>query len=635
MIRLGLFSILVIFSLQVIYIYSQQELQQFLEKFYEETGKFKTIDELELYLKVPLELKKENSKRLSELIGVSKKIANQIINMSNKNFDFEKICDSLNLLTSQCEFLKLFTKPLSDDRNEAKNSKEIVINLKSRLYSNFERDSNYLGDNIDSYQSLLLRYGNIYSGLSISKDIGEPNYLDNKKFYLSFRNANHQIVLGKFIYKNFWGNVLGEPFGIYKGSNPCKISYSNNTKLRPTTSSIDYGVFNGIAILSNFEIDTNIAFLISGFVSSTKRSGNFDSTKGVVTSVYTMDYFRNLNELNKKGIINENSYFFQTSVSLFNTSVGYSLFYLTYDKPFATITKKFIQGNNNLYHSIFFEQKFSNFLSVSAEISFDKSKTLGIVGGTKFTKKGFSTTVNIRYFSTDFRSPFGSMLGENSYPNDEFGLLFSTEIYRKGLNLQFYADYFKSLAPTYLLQVPFFGNEQFFQLLFSYHKNMFVRAKVKREEKTDYVYNVQKTHQIPFQRVAYSLLLQNNLQLFGLFESTQRFDFLIIDNKKFASNQSGVHFAFDLETLFLKNLKYGMRCNYFSTVSYNSAIYFFEIIAPEYMYSIPFFGTGFRFTCWTSLKLFNFLNVYLKYYFENKGRGKNFLLCQFDLFYPF
>ncbi|ROL58188.1 hypothetical protein D9V84_00185 [Bacteroidetes/Chlorobi group bacterium Naka2016] len=620
--------------------FSQLDLPQLLELLYEETGKTKTIDEVEFYMNYKIELVKENVQKISDLLGVNRKTATRIISLSAKGMSFNEICDSLNLLSSQCELIKLCTKvkETSTKRNSLDRGNEnngLILDLKSRFYTNFVSDTSYLGDNMDSYQRLIVLYKNFSLGVSLNKDIGEESYFNDKKYFLSFDNSNYRVILGRFVFKSFWGNVLGEPYGIYKGSNPAKNSFANTNKIKPTTSALDWGTFNGVAFATNWNLSEIFNLNLNGFVSLTNRSGNFDTSIQKVTSIYTMGYFRDSNELRKKDVLKENGYFFQLVTNTNTLSFGYSIFSLNYDKYLETSSKRFPIGKGNLYHSLFYDVHFWNSIHFSSEISIDKEKKLGLVSGIKYEAKRFASTICVRYFSKDFRSPFGSMLGENSYPNNEFGVFYSFEMGGENVSLQFYTDFYKSLSPTNLLQIPYRGQDLFIQLLFEPFENSSLRFRLKREDKTDYVYNVQKTNQIPFPKVKYQLLVEHKFNFLKTFTSTQRLDLLYLNNRELLTNETGMHFCIDLSSKILQIFELGSRYNYFSTTSYSSAIYVFEIIAPEYMLSVPFYGKGWRLTSWVKLSLFKYLNLYFKHYYQSNLSRKNFVLFQIDFNYFF
>lgn len=630
--RLTFFVIFELFVHNVLLI-CQIDIPRILELFYEETGKYHTIDEIETFFKYPIEINKSNLQKISELLGISKKVANRIWALSKNGLTLDEICDSLDLLTSQCELLMNCTTTEKELLGKRKLEKNYSFELKSRVYTRFEKDSTYLGDSWDSFQRILFKIKNYSFGTSFIKDVGEKTYLDNIKYYAQYNDNNYSIIFGRFTFKSFWGNVLGEPYGTYKGASISLFSSPNPIKLKPTLSSLEYGCFNGLAFSGILQIKEDASLSISGFISDINRAGNYDTLLGKVTSVYTLDYFRTSSELRKKNALNEKSYFIQFISGFSSAKVGYSCFLLKYDKPIETSSNKFILGTNNLYHSFYFEKDVQNSLKISGEVTIDKANNLGVVSGLSLNFKKFISKLDFRYFSPHFRSPFGSFLGENSYPNNELGILYSCEISHPNVDIYFYADLFKSIVNTKYLQVPFYGQEIFIEAFIKPFPKFFLRLKTATKEKTDYIYNPQKTYQIPYQRTSYKILLENRLVPFSNFTATIRFDFVFLNNRQFQPNESGFHCSLQCEYNNPKVLKIGSRVNYFSTVSYSSAIYFFEIVAPEYMYTIPFYGTGLRVSTWIGMNFLESIDLFLRYSFEPNSRDKNFLLGQLNLAY--
>ncbi len=611
----------------------QTDLPYLLELFYEETGKFHTIDEIETFLKYPIVLNRDNLQQISELLGTSKKTANRIVTLARGNLTIDEICDSLNLLPSQCELLKYCTTIEKNPASKHRIEKAYSLELKSRLYTRFEKDSSFLGNYWDSYQSIRFRLMNFYFGTSLSKDAGEQSYLDNKKFFAQYKDHNYSLVLGRFTCKSFLGNILGEPYGTRKGASILFSSSSNLTKLKPTLSALEYGTFNGLAFATDIPLIQSATLSINGFISDISRAGTYDTSQNKITSVYISDYFRTANELSKKNALKERCYFIQFISSFSSTKVGYSSFFLKYDKPIETLSNKFIYGTSNFYNSFYFEHTVLNSLKILGETSFDRGKNFGMVSGVSLFLKKFSSVLNFRYFSPNFRSPFGSILGENSYPNNEFGILYSCEISSRNVDINFYADFFKSIVNTKYLQVPFYGQEIFIQSIFRPFPRFSTRFRIGIKEKTDYVYNPQRTYQIPYQRSSYKILLENKFVPFANFKTSFRVDFVYLNHKSFLPNESGFHFSLHCEYNNPKVLKIGSRINYFSTESYSSAIYFFDIVAPEYMYSVPFYGTGLRMSSWIGKKLWDSMEIFFRYHYEPKSRNKNFVLGQLNLTY--
>ncbi len=614
-------------------------LNEILERYYEETGKQVQIDQIEQYFKQPIELKKENSNRIAELLNVSSVVAKKIISLINKGKEPEGICDSLAFTDFQCYLLKYCT--VREESEQTKIVKEIksenkdYVEIKTRLYQKFPQNTNYLGNLWDSYNRIKLGYDCFQFGISTCKDAGELSFFDNYKYYAYYEDDFFKVVLGRFSYQNHFGIALGNPIGANKGTDIETFSFPSMAKISPSLSSIEYGILNGLGITSKYNLSEKVSLQISGFVSKVRRSGTRDTSQQVITSVYTQDYFRDSNELKKKNIMWENSYCFNSDIVWDRFTLGYSFFYLNYSDYIFTNSKKFILGKNSNFHTFFFQYNFSDNLNFSTEFCISSGKRIASVGSFSFKRKSITSSLNFRFFDEEFRSPFGSVISENSYPNNEFGIFYNLNIRLKGANLQFYSDFFKSLSPTFLIQVPFYGEEVFLQAIIPLKDYFSARFKLRMKEKTDYDYNIPKTKQIPYQKITYSFLCEGRIFLFNDFKIAARLDYIWINNRKVKNNENGFHSYIEASFTPIDFFETGLRVNYFLTTSFDAAVYVFEIVAPEFLYSIPFYGKGLRYNIWCQFKLFNDINIYLKYYLEKKTRIQHFILGQLDFVYRF
>ncbi|MCX7879197.1 MAG: hypothetical protein N2517_00865 [Ignavibacteria bacterium] len=617
------------------------EYEELLERFYEETGKNITIDELQFLSQNPIILERNAIKQISELLYVDKEVAKKIILMVEQGFTFDEVCDSLLLLPSQCKLLKIFTKKSENLSQKTKvrevsrkSDEDYSLMLKSRLYSYIPSDTGYLGSPVDSYHKVYFSSPTFLVGGSVSKDAGEVSLLDNQKYFASFKFAGNELVLGKFIAQNNFGTILWSPQSKFKGQNPALSSFGTKNKILPTTSSAEYGVFNGLCFSSSFDLFGGY-FNILGFISQTNRSGNYDTALDVVTSIYTVDYYSDSNSLKKRNILKERTYFFSTTIGFGEAELSYSFLNLSYNKPIQTLSKKFISGKDASFHSFLLKSRILENVKLAWEFNLSKKNDIATIFALNFSLRQIVSTLNVRYFSLDFRSPFGTTFGENSYPNNEFGIFFGLEFSSKNLEFDFYADFFRSLGPTFLLQVPFKGTDFFVQLVANPLNWLTNKIRLQRKEKTDYTYNIQKTQQIPFQKVIYRFLLDNFFKIGNSFQLRWRLDYVFLHNANYLPNESGIHSFIELKTNQFGFFELGTRLNYCITDSYNSAIYVFQVFAPEFMYSIPFYQKNFRFSAWGNLKIVEGLNLHLMYFYDQKSNVRNFLLGQIDFKYKF
>lgn len=611
--------------------------EEILERLYEETGKNHAIEDIDIFISNPLPISKLRTKDIASILSVPMEKAHKIISLSKKGLEFDAICDSLGLLSSQCDLLRVLSKvdnatPREQPPNRS-NNYELII--RSRLYAKKQNksDTNFLGDPIDAYQKLLLRSNFGELGISSSKDIGEQNYFDSYKAFLSLNYEGLQLILGNFVAENNFGNILWSPFGKYKGSNPVTVSSMFRERIAPTLTSIDYGTFRGIALDYNIKLWKGLDFNFLGFVSKTFRSATIDTARNVVTSIYTAELFRTTNELAKKNRLDETALFGNLGFRWDLISFNYSILKLNYNKALQTGSKRYISGFQSTLHSFGLQFQYSDKITFSTETSFNSDNSLGVVCAFTYSRKPFATTLNLRYFSPQFRSPFGALFGENSYPNNEFGIFYGIEYIHSNVRFQFYADYFRTLEPTTFIQIPVLGNDFYLQSFFFPLAKLRTRIKIQRKETTDYTYNIQNTKQIPFQRISYKFLIENRYALSEVFLINHRMDFIYLNNNPYLPNEIGWHTFVDLAYSPKSWCDFGIRTNLFSTKSFSSAIYVFEILSPAFMVSQPYYEYGYKGSLWCNLKLNDKgINIYLRYYYLNQdAKLSNFILGQISL----
>lgn len=612
--------------------------EEILERFYEETGKNYAIEDIDIFISNPLPLTKLKVKDIASILVIPTETAHKIIDLNKSGLKFDAICDSLGLLSSQCDLLKIISKADDDTvqgHQQQNRSNNYALTIRSRFYTKRQNkpDTNFLGSPIDSYQKLLLQSNFGELGVSSSKDIGEPNYFDSYKAFLSLNYEKLQLVLGNFVVENNFGNVLWSPFGKYKGSNSVIVSSMFRKRIAPTLTSMDYGTFRGAALDYSVKLWEDLEFNFLGFVSKANRSATIDTTRNVVTSIYTMELFRTVNELAKKNQLDETSFFGNVGFRLGLISLNYSILKLNYDRALQTGSKKYISGFQSTLHSLGMQLQYNDNITLSTEASLSGDNSLGVVCALTYNQRPFATTLNFRYFSPRFRSPFGALFGENSYPNNEFGIFCGIEYAYSNVNFQFYADYFRTLEPTSLIQTPVLGNDFYLQSFFTPLTNLRTRIRVQRKEKTDYTYNIQRTKQVPFQSISYKFLIENRYAFSELLLISHRMDVTYLNNNEYLPNEIGWHTFVDLACSPVSWCEFGIRANLFSTESFSSAIYVFEVLAPDFMSSQPYYEYGYKGSIWCNLK-FNDkgINIYLRYYYLSNGaRLSNFILGQINL----
>lgn len=607
------------------------EIKEILEELYEATGNPVKYEDIKFYINNPKLLEKFSSNELSSILGISTQLAKEIKKTFKKTKKLEDICNSFNLLPSQCNLLKLIVSH-EEQHSELNNPSSVEIKILSRFQYLTEKGiQEKLVNQIDSYQKLFISSSILDIGISISKDPGEFNFFGPKKFFFKKEFLNSSLLFGNFRVENANGIIIWSPFSTSKTPLSILTLTSNELFIQPTLSTTNYGNFLGFAGTHSFKLARNLLLHMGFFISKIPRSGSLDSLGNTITAFYTSDVFRTEKELGNRNNINENAIFGTFRLNTSKFSVSYSQLYLNYNKNVKTISKKFISGLSANLHS--FHIKFNLFESVRFinEFALSQFSEVAWTNTLLFSKNKLTTLLNFRYFSPNFHSPFGTNFGENSFPNNELGILFSATFKLNSATFQILLDHFKSLQPTPNLQVPMYGNEFYFQTLIPLYE-MKARVKVQRKEKTNYILNISNTKQIPYQKIQYHLMGEITYPASKQLILLSRFDFTKIKNQGVLHDEKGINLIFEINYNVTQNLKFGTRIDHYSTTSFKSAIYIFEYFAPGLMESIPYYGKGTKIIVWSKLKILdNRIQTYFRYYFDGKVPQKHFFMSQVDI----
>lgn len=610
---------------------NENKIQEILQDIYEQTGTHIKYEEIEFYLENPKPLEKYNSDELSSIIGIPLSLAKKIKKIYYNNMVIESICDSLNLSPSQCTLLKLITFQEKTVPSKMQDS-NFLINIRSRFYySSTNIDKNQIGDPIDSYQRISLTSKLFDFGISTSKDPGEKSYFDSYKFFFHKELGTAKLILGNFIVKNSNGLILWTPYSISKTPSSIFSVLTNKFHIQPTLTTSNFGTFRGLAGKATIPITEISYFTLSSFISKIPRSGNIDTTGNIVTSFYISDLFAEPNEIFKKNNIDEKAFFLLFQFNSEKFSFSYSRFFLLYDKFINTSSRKFITGSSAVLHSFSSRVSLSKNIILTNEFAFNKFYNKSLINSIIFQKNTISSLLSCRYISPNFRSPFGVNIGENSYPNNEQGILFAAQFKAKPLGFEVLLDNFKTLQPISNIEFPIFGNDFYFQAQLPIYLASF-KVRFQRKEKTNYIKSINNSKQIPYQKVQYRFMGEMRLSFYKKINVLSRFDYTKINNQGYKNNESGLNFLIQCNYEILKEWEFGACLNLFSTTSFESAVYVFEYIAPGLMQSAAFYNKGLKIILSSSLKLIeNRVRMYIRYHYESKNPTKHFILAQGEI----
>ncbi len=618
----------VIYSSSVLFSqdYDESYLESILEKISAETGTSPIMDEIQKYIDKPLYLKTSTAEELLQIPGFSTSIAQMILIISlEPDATYDKIDSELNLTDEQMYILKLCTTLDGPSK-----SKKSFIRLRNQeqfqTQRGFETDS-FKGSSLNLYAKSSIYYKNISAGFLLDKDPGEQFVTNFSSGFISGKVLNTHFIIGDYFVENGMGSILWKSYGMRKGAEVISPAMQIGSGIKPYRSTIDYNYFRGLAVQNNWKLSksSNLSSIL--WASYSPRGANIDSSGRFATSLYSTGYYRTNNEIEKLNAINEKSFGGNLELQLASLKFGITSYLLDYSKEITSTSKTAFNGRTGFLSSAYFFLFFVH-SSYAAEISSDAKGNIAGKSSAQFNFGDVELAFHYRYFKPEFRSPYGYNLGESDAPANETGL-YSGILWKAGekLDVALYIDLYKNISETKYLPIPKKGIDVFSELDFDITSKTKIRLRLRNEISTDSYKN---------ENDSYSSFTKNI--------SRVRFDFIQSFKKiKLYMRGEGVYASFediypdekgflafaDLCWELFSELKFGGRFTYFSTDSYESAIWQFESIVPGYYLTFPLYGKGAKFYIYAGYSLIDDVSLWLRYSIltkkgvESMGSGYN------------
>ncbi|HYF03650.1 MAG TPA: hypothetical protein VEC36_09770 [Patescibacteria group bacterium] len=584
------------------------------------------LDAIEYFSERPILLRTARPRDLMLLPGFNASIARQVLQLvkNDSAISFPTISQTLYLSPEQSFILEKCTSlEFHPPKQKVVRSKTPVVVkavpsvlYRARNQQNFAeqhgfKTGSYVGSQLQLYQRLQYRAEDYSAGILTSKSPGEISLADFVSGYAEADVFETHFVAGDFSIESGMGSILWRGFGMRKGSNVIAPAVKYSSALLPYRSSTEVKFFRGLAATRFFKTGDSAEIQTMLWASKTPRTALIDEVSGVVTSLKTDGYYRTETEITQKNNIHETTFGGKTELHFSSFKVGATAFYLDYGHEIlGTSTTAFRGGAGVLgsFHALYFKNNFS----AAAEFSRDARGNFGFKSGMNFHEKEFETALAVRSFGAEFRSPFGFSFGEFSAPANEFGVyagfLWKATHDFKSAN---YMDVYRSFSPRFGVPLPTRGLDIFSEnsLKTSTRTTLILRART--ENKTD-----------AFKNPDNSYTLFSGTRSSVRFEAQHRFK-----NANFRARIEAAHLDFEGAKLsewgvagFLdgsyqvfKALKIFGRIAYFSTESYQSAIWQFESIAPGALASAPLYGEGSRSYIGLQFEPFEFLKLSTRY----------------------
>lgn len=625
--KVGLIFLFLFFNYISAQNYELEKLEQLFERISSFINASNEVDQIESFILNPINIKEVSERKLAEIPGISYDLASRIKQLVRNNPDMQLnlLRDSLNLsndifylLQTTMNFDGVLTKNIKKKNKVAFRARyqPLLNSIKG-----FE-DGKFLGSPYDSYLRFRGNINGINAGLLLSKDIGEKRLTEFLAGYLNFNFLGVNVLLGNFTIEAGMGNILWNQFSFGKGAETIYPAISFKSKINGYASSTEAGFFRGLASEFNVMLSDDLIIKNTLWLSHRDLSGTLNNSNDTVTSIYTSGLFRTESEISKKNILDENIYGFKSELFGKNIITGLIGFFYNYDKFINSESRAVFYGKSGYLGSVYYLFKLGR-TNFTGELSLDNRNEYAIKTTISNSYDNIDLAINFRYFSENFRSPYGFNFGESPEVNNETGLYTGIKWkVAKRLLVSSYFDLFKTIARSFFIPFQKRGEDFFFQTDWKIDLESNLRLRFNFEGKTDNITDDKGNKFYP-RKTKYSSRIDYQRSFDEIIIIKLRADFNSVSFENVKPDENGFASSLELTYKPIRDIMLQSRVTYFNTDSYESAIWQFESPVIGYMYSQLLYGSGWRAYLGFRYQLSDFLNFSCRFSITSKNNVTN------------
>ena len=376
---------------------------------------------------------------------------------------------------------------------------------------------------------------------------------------------------------------------------------------------MDYRVMRGAAVRLNFPVMENVDISSSVWYSNAPRSVSFDRDTTYISSVFTSGYYRTMTDYLKKNNTSEQNIGGTIELSGCNYNVGALLTHIAYPLEIRSASGRAFAGKEGYLGSVFGTFNFKN-IFISSEISTDNNNNYAVRMGSAYKSKTTDLAIQFRSFDENFRSPYGSMFGEFSYPANEIGL-YTGLVWKPNRTHRLFTfiDIYSSYSPPSSVDSVVYGFEIFGQYEYNINRNHKLTFRINEENKTAQA-TVNRIREV-FQRDDVRFRAEYETKIIKDLIFRTRAEVRYLENKNIIDDEFGWAFFIDANYKATNWLRIKARTSVFSTPSYASAIWQFNYFYPGYSLTHSLYLDGTRSFLQAQFIIGKMINIHIR--FEN------------------
>lgn len=568
----------------------------------EESDNSDLYDKIEYYIENPVNLNTASVEDLAIIPYFDLSIARQIIDHRNSYGIFFSPNELYSITSIDENIVKkslvfLTVSATQTKKATEKNDEPIYsINLRTRVLNALQlergfKEKIFEGSPYKTYNRLKVKYrNNIIAGLLFEKDAGESSYTDFSSGYINISEWMNitNLIIGDFVPEFGQGLTLWSSYGLTKSSNAIYAVRKYTGNIKPYSSATENNFFRGAAIEKKWG-----HVLLTGFFSKNYIDANLDSLSEYIISLPIDGLHRTLNEKSKRKSTIETVYGMAVKLNLIESLLlGFLCYNSHFNHSFYSPDLKDINGNNFKYYSSYIDLYLANF-NLFGEIAFDGKSIASFNGLTYSPTSDFVYTLSIRNYPKNYTNLHGYGFGENKGKvKNEFGIYNGIRWSTVVGKFNFFFDQFKFPNYTYRNPLPSEGNEFMVSLDNNLSKDFEITIKYNLENK-EFEQEVNYQNEL-VKRLKQSIrtdFTYSPLEMIRLKTRLEYVKFFINDTNLL---EEGYVIYQDVRVKPINNLLAYFRVIFFSTDSFNSALYEYENDLTGILSSVGLYGEGMR-----------------------------------------
>jgi hypothetical protein len=616
-------------------------LQEYLENFVADADYSDLEQTLINYNKKPLSLNTATDKQLSDLLFLSDKQVNDILEYRIKFKGYRTIYELAAIPSIDSMTLARLKYFSSTEENPVKQQLKPlqfvtrgVNRLNVKYQQNLEEEKGYKTDTSGSHYlgspyRLMIRYDHQISdkvsyGFIAEKDPGEELFKGSQKNGFDFYSGHFYIAGDKWIKQLVIGDYhanFGQGLAFYSGMSFGKSANASglfrySPGLRPSLSTNESNFLRGIGITTAYK---NIR--LTTFFSHRSMDGrgvntdSFNFEENYFTSLTSTGYHRTVTEIAKKNNLTETLAGAHLKAGFSKVDIGFTAVGGKFSVPLLASDQLYklyaFEGSSFLNFGTDYSYTFKNY-HLFGELGFDGKTFANITGLNIDLNSRMSASILYRNYPKEYQAVYANAFRENSTTQNEQGIYVSFNILpAKNWTINMYLDHFYFPWVKYGTDAPSKGLDYLVDITCRPSSRLSLNGRVRYKyhemnapENTTSINYLTSAEQYNF-RLSLAYNVSRSISLVTRAEYN-----------KYSSNNiavDGLMFYQDLKFTFLsEKLKISMRYAFVNSANYETRFYTFENDMP-YSFSISsLYDKSLRYYLLAEYELKEYLSFWLK-----------------------